>query len=66
MKEELKYIGNKIVENHVKLAEKLEDMIDPFYMRDLRNSGMLLNELREYRAELIRCFGEAFSKIQML
>lgn len=62
MKEELKYIGDKIVENHVKLAEKLEDMIDPFYMRDLRNSGMLLNELREYRAELIRCFGEGLFK----
>jgi rsbT co-antagonist protein RsbR len=59
MKDELRYIGKKIVENHFRLAQTIDNMIDESYTQSLNNSGMPASELTEYRAELIQYFGEA-------
>lgn len=59
MKEELQYIGEKIVKNHEVLARNVEKVIGANYSESLQNAGMPQDELIGYRANLIRCFGEA-------
>lgn len=59
MKEELRYIGEKIVENELVLANKIYQLVDSKYTQSLKNSGVPKVELFEYRGELIRYFGQA-------
>lgn len=59
MKEELRYIGEKIVENELILANKIYQLVDSKYTQSLKNSGVPKVELFEYRGELIRFFGQA-------
>ncbi|RFU64658.1 STAS domain-containing protein [Peribacillus saganii] len=59
MKEELRYIGKKIVENETILAKKIYELIDSKYTESLNSSGAPRTELFEYRGELIRYFGQA-------
>ncbi|WP_409304753.1 STAS domain-containing protein [Peribacillus sp. SCS-155] len=59
MKHELRYIGEKIVTNHIKLAEAVFESIDPAYSVKLKEAGMPIDELLNYRAELLRYFGQA-------
>ncbi|MEH7886910.1 hypothetical protein V7654_21635 [Bacillus sp. JJ1609] len=59
MKEELRYIGEKIVENELILANKIYQLVDSKYTQSLKNSGVPKVELFEYRGELIIYFGQA-------
>ncbi|PLT33143.1 STAS domain-containing protein [Bacillus sp. V5-8f] len=59
MKEELQYIGHKIVENESILAKKITELIDSDYTKGLKNAGAPTSTLIEYRGELVRYFGEA-------
>jgi rsbT co-antagonist protein RsbR len=62
VKEELRYIGEKIVENELLLAKKIDELIDSDYTQSLNKSGAPKTELLEYRGELTRYFGEALYK----
>lgn len=64
MKEELRYIGGKIVENELNLANKIHELIDSKYTKALNNSGAPQSRILELRGELIRYFGEALYKDQ--
>ncbi len=59
MKHELEYIGNKVVNMHQELAEKLERAMDDDYTNSLVNSGMPIEDRTEFRAELIKYLGES-------
>ncbi|NHM32656.1 STAS domain-containing protein [Neobacillus terrae] len=61
MKDELKYFGEKLIQDSKRLAIKLEEHLNDNYSQSLRNAGMPLNELREIRAEIIHCLGEALN-----
>ncbi len=62
MKHELEYIGNKVVNMHQELAEKLERAMDDDYTNSLVNSGMPIEDRTEFRAELIKYLGESLYK----
>ncbi|RFU65069.1 STAS domain-containing protein [Peribacillus glennii] len=66
MKEELRYIGEKIVENESVLAEKIYQLIDSEYTKGLNKAGAPQAILIEYRGELIKYFGEALYSDQDL
>ncbi|WP_174732686.1 STAS domain-containing protein [Mesobacillus harenae] len=59
MKDELRYIGEKIFNNHAKLAGILEEILDSNYTERLNKSGMTLEKRTEYRSEIFQYFGEA-------
>ncbi len=59
MTDELRYIGEKIVQNAFKLAQSVNDIQDIEYKQKLEKSGFPAAEFMEYRAELIGYFGEA-------
>lgn len=59
MKDELLYIGNKIVENHLTLAQRVEGAIVAESKKiELKNNASLV-ERRKYRSQLMLCFGQA-------
>ena len=59
MKDELLYIGNKIVENHLTLAQRVEGAIAAESKKtELKNNASLV-ERRKYRSQLMLCFGQA-------
>ena len=58
MKDELLYIGNKIVENHLTLAQRVEGaMAAESKKTELKNNASLV-ERRKYRSQLMLCFGK--------
>jgi rsbT co-antagonist protein RsbR len=59
MKQELRYIGEKIVKKHLNLAQNVFKLIDAEYTESLTNAGMPRPTLLEYRAELMCYFGQA-------
>ncbi|PGT81468.1 MULTISPECIES: STAS domain-containing protein [Bacillaceae] len=59
MKEELKYIGQKIVENDLELAKKVVFQKDSILMKQIELSKLPIAERIKYRAILIRYFGKA-------
>ncbi|WP_077624300.1 STAS domain-containing protein [Sediminibacillus massiliensis] len=59
MKDELEYIGKKIVENSMKLAKNLEESFEESYTKKLQESGMPLTKREHSRTELLSYFGEA-------
>lgn len=59
MKDELRYIGKKIVENDAVLARRISELIDSSYTTSLKQSGAPESELLSLRGELVRYFGEA-------
>jgi rsbT co-antagonist protein RsbR len=58
VKDELRYIGQKIVESHFELAQNVEKIIEVSYARGLKKSGAPKPMLLEFRAEFIRYVGE--------
>ena len=61
MKDELKYFGEKLIQDSERLAIKLEEHLNDNYSKSLRNAGMPLDELRQIRAEIIHGLGEALN-----
>ncbi|MDQ0247438.1 rsbT co-antagonist protein RsbR [Bacillus fengqiuensis] len=59
MKDELQYIGEKIVQNNYTLAQNVADIQDPKYTQRLEEGGLPLSERVEHRAEIIRYLGMA-------
>ncbi|WP_046179998.1 STAS domain-containing protein [Domibacillus tundrae] len=59
MRDELRYIGKKIIQNDLALAKAVDDIQDNDYKQRLESSGFPALEFTEYRAELLRYFGEA-------
>lgn len=59
MKEELRYIGEKIVQNASTIAENIAFIQGANYTRSLDRSGMPLEERMEFRIKIIRYFGQA-------
>ncbi|HWO98918.1 MAG TPA: STAS domain-containing protein [Bacillus sp. (in: firmicutes)] len=59
MKDELRYIGEKIVENNYTLAQNVADLQDAEYTQRLEYGGLPLSERIENRAEIIRYLGMA-------
>lgn len=59
MKEELRYIGEKIVENDLELAKRVCFQKNSVLLRQIEQSKMPITERLRYRANLIRYFGEA-------
>lgn len=59
MKHELLYIGKKIVDNHLTLAQRIEGAMTAENIKmEVKNTASL-KERRQYRAHLILCFGKA-------
>ncbi|OCA82855.1 STAS domain-containing protein [Pseudobacillus wudalianchiensis] len=59
MKDELRYIGKKIVDNHLTLAQRIEGTIAAENKKTGVKNNATLAERRKYRAQLIVCFGKA-------
>ncbi|MFK2825920.1 STAS domain-containing protein [Bacillus sp. B190/17] len=59
MKDELLYIGQKIVDNHLTLAHRVESSLNEEGKQHLTKANLSLNEQTNYRAELMKCFGRA-------
>lgn len=59
MKDELRYIGEKIVQNNYTLAQNVGDIQDPKYTQRLEEGGLPLSERVEHRAEIIGYLGMA-------
>ncbi|WP_226670889.1 STAS domain-containing protein [Metabacillus litoralis] len=59
MKDELRYIGKKIVDNNLALAKKVVFNKDSSLNMQINRSHMPLTDRIEYRAKLIGYFGEA-------
>lgn len=59
MKDELRYIGQKVVEKKIELAKKVDFGTDGQLMQKIAVSKFPLTERVEYRAKLIGYFGEA-------
>lgn len=59
MKEELRYIGEKIVQNNFTLAQNVADIQDAKYTQRLEEGGLPLSERVEHRAEIIGYLGMA-------
>ncbi|MFL0363480.1 STAS domain-containing protein [Bacillus sp. PK3_68] len=59
MKDELLYIGTKIVDNHLTLAQRIEGAINKENNKaEIKNTASLA-ERRKHRSKLIVCFGRA-------
>jgi rsbT co-antagonist protein RsbR len=59
VKKELQYIGEKIVKNEDRLANRISELIDSDYSTSLSKSGAPELEVHAYRAELVGYFGRA-------
>jgi rsbT co-antagonist protein RsbR len=59
MKEELRYIGEKILQNASSIAENIALIQGTGYTRYLDRSGMPLEERMEFRIKIIQYFGQA-------
>ncbi|MED1201694.1 STAS domain-containing protein [Heyndrickxia acidicola] len=59
MRQELLYIGKKIVENQVQIAGKLIDFQNVHYKHILEHSDESYEQLIEWRAELIQALGKS-------
>jgi rsbT co-antagonist protein RsbR len=59
MKEELRYIGEKILQNASSIAENIALIQGAGYTRSLDRSGMPLEERMEFRFKIIQYFGQA-------
>jgi rsbT co-antagonist protein RsbR len=59
MKEELRYIGEKIVQNDAQIAQNIAAIQSENYTQALNESGMPLDERVEFRTEIIRYFGQS-------
>ncbi|MHC0036283.1 STAS domain-containing protein [Pseudoneobacillus sp. C159] len=59
MKEELRYIGKKIIENDLAIAKSIAMHHHSKYTKELNEAGSPLTERLDYRRELIHYFGQA-------
>lgn len=64
MKDELLYIGKKIVGNHLTLAQRVEDTIIKESKQAEIKHPSFLDERMKYRAQLMQCFGRALYEDQ--
>jgi rsbT co-antagonist protein RsbR len=62
MKDELLYIGKKIVENRGQLVENLLKIHDQDYCKKIQEAEIELSQVESWRAELIQYLGEALYK----
>ncbi|MFC7060877.1 STAS domain-containing protein [Halobacillus seohaensis] len=59
MKEELTFIGNKIIEHRTHLAEQLEGFEKSDYLVDIVQSALSKTEIQEWRSRLFQYLGES-------
>ncbi|PLR94819.1 STAS domain-containing protein [Bacillus sp. T33-2] len=59
MKDELRYIGQKLIANNLTLAEHIVHYEDKKYTKRIEDSGLPVTERIGHRAELFAYFGEA-------
>ncbi|WP_173918397.1 STAS domain-containing protein [Halobacillus sp. Marseille-Q1614] len=61
MKEELKYIGAKIIGNRLKLAEQLTDVETDSYARSLDREDLSREQILQFRSEIFQYLGESLT-----
>ncbi|WP_138419260.1 STAS domain-containing protein [Aquibacillus sediminis] len=59
MKEELGYIGQRVISNKEMLAQKTIDLQGEVYAKDIKEAGLSEKQILENRTELIHYLGEA-------
>jgi rsbT co-antagonist protein RsbR len=59
MKDELRYIGEKIVQNEASIAQNISSIQGEDYTQNLNESGMPFPDRLKYRIEIIRYLGQA-------
>ncbi|MDH2363882.1 STAS domain-containing protein [Priestia megaterium] len=64
MKEELQYIGEKIVKNNAELANNLSELMYVEYNQKLHQYGIEEYQIMEWRTKLIQYIGESLFKDQ--
>jgi rsbT co-antagonist protein RsbR len=64
MKEELQYIGEKIVKNNDKLAKNLSELMYIEYNQKLHQYGIKEYHIMEWTMKLIQYIGESLLKDQ--
>ncbi|RBW68729.1 STAS domain-containing protein [Bacillus taeanensis] len=62
MREELKYIGNIIIENKEQLVKNLLQLHDKDYCKKIQEAEIELSQVENWRTELIHYLGEALYK----